>query len=120
MTSMYAAAIPVAARAMAPTRPPGREFNRAATTTSAPASNAPAPTRISGRRMPAWAASTSSRTTPLTVTATPATARTLPIQFESRSGRGALGGAGGRVIWVGGAMGGGGGGGGGGAYAPAD
>src|SRR6478672_6176312 len=116
MTSMYAAATPVAARAMAPTRPPGREFKRAATTTSAPASTAPAPTRISGRRMPAWAASTSSRTTPMSVTATPATARTLPIQFESRGGRGALGGG---VIRGGGAMGGGGGGGGGGAYTAA-
>ena len=63
----------------------------AATPTSAPASRAPAPTRISGRRMPAWAASTSSSTTPMSVTATPATARTLPIQLASRGGRGAFG-----------------------------
>ena len=43
--------------------------------------------------MPAWAASTSSSTTPIRVTATPATASTLPIQPSERSGRG-LGGAG--------------------------
>ena len=41
--------------------------------------------------MPACAASTSSSTTPMSVTATPATARTLPIQLASRGGRGAFG-----------------------------
>ena len=35
--------------------------------------------------MPAWAASTSSSTTPIRVTATPATASTLPIQPSERS-----------------------------------
>ena len=120
MTSMYAAATPVAAKAIAPTRPPGREYSRAATPMSAPASTAPAPTRISGRRMPACAASTRSSTTPMSVTATPATARILPIQLASRGGRGADGGC---VSRGGGAMGGAGGGGqcgaGGGAYAAA-
>src|SRR5882757_11226848 len=103
MTSMYAAAMPVAASAIAPTLPPGRAYNHQAAATSAPANNAPAPTRISGRRMPAWAASTSSSTTPIRVTATPATASTLPIQPSERSGRD-LGGAG---IVIGGGTGGG-------------
>ena len=68
------------------------------TPTSAPASTAPAPTRNSGRRMPAWAASTSSSTTPIRVTATPATASSLPIQpsERSRGGRGGVGRGGGR------------------------
>src|SRR5258707_7947662 len=88
MTSMYAAAMPVAASAIAPTLPPGRAYNHQAAATSAPASTAPAPTRISGRRMPAWAASTSSSTTPIRVTATPATASTLPIHPSERARRG--------------------------------
>src|ERR1700760_4883940 len=91
MTSIYAAATPVAANAMAPTRPPGREFSRVATATRAPASTTPAPTLVSGRRMPAWAARTSRSTTPTSVTATPATASTLPIQLESRGGVGRIG-----------------------------
>src|SRR5258708_35160253 len=88
--------MPVAASAIAPTLPPGRAYNHQAAATSAPANNAPAPTRISGRRMPAWAASTSSSTTPIRVTATPATASTLPIHPSERSARGGEG-AGGDV-----------------------
>src|SRR6478752_1440651 len=94
MTSMYAAATPVAASAIAPTRPPGLAYDHQAAATSAAASTAPPATRNSGRRMPAWAASTNSNTTPIKVTATPATASTLPIQPPARSCRG-CGGAGG-------------------------
>ena len=100
MTSMYAAATPVAASAIAPTRPPGRVLSRIPAATSPAASTAPAATRSSGRRMPACAARTSSRTTPVSVTVTPATARTLPIQPSERGSDGwgdaAGGGTGGR------------------------
>src|SRR6476619_2351187 len=86
--------MPVADNAIAPTRPPGLRCSQNAIPSSPPASSAPAATRISGRRMPAWAASTSSNTTPTSVTATPATARVLPIQPSDRGGTGRWGGIG--------------------------
>ena len=92
--------MPVAASAIAPIRPPGRLCSRAPTADEPAASAVPPATRISGRSRPALAARTSSSTTPIRVTATPATARTLPITPESgschsRGSRGCRGGRGG-------------------------
>src|SRR5205085_847269 len=96
MTSIYAAATPVAASAIAPIRPPVRAYSHHAAATRPPASTAPPATRNSGRRIPACAASTSSNRTPINVTATPATANTLPIQPSERTCRrfGGVGGGG--------------------------
>ena len=105
MTSRYAAAMPVAASAIAPIRPPGRPRSRTAIPTSAIDNAVPPATRISGRSRPAWAASTNSSTTPTSVTATPATASNLPIQPDSAAG--AAGGAN-RIGWGGVGRGGGG------------
>ncbi|GAA1605024.1 hypothetical protein GCM10009764_31240 [Nocardia ninae] len=92
----------MAANAIPPTRPPTRPNTRIPAATSATENTAPATTLGTGPKNPACAASTNSITTPINVTATPATASSRLIT-PSRchhgvcGARGALRGGGGRM-----------------------
>ncbi|SHT10121.1 Uncharacterised protein [Mycobacteroides abscessus subsp. abscessus] len=93
-TSKKAAANPVAAVAIPPTRPPGREYTRIPRATSPPARTAPDTIRGTGPKYPLLAASTSSMTTPANVTTAPANAIALlanPSRIHNGSGWGGAG-----------------------------